>query len=128
MPWFQQTLWFTLEIATGLISQSCKFLFLMSILLLKSLWKWICKMKKLNVYIMNRNIRDQKLSSYMRPLLQVHISSGQVHGKVLMYLKLLKMVYVSILEFNISKCFIKLWSMPILDFWQHAIDIAVTNI
>ena len=128
MPWFQQTLWFTLEIATGLISQSCKFLFLMSILLLKSLWKWICKMKKLNVYIMNRNIRDQTLSSSMRTLLEVHISSGQVHGKVLMYLKLLKMVYVSILEFNISKCVIKFWSTPILDFWQPAIDIVVTNI
>ena len=65
---------------------------------------------------MNRNLRDQKLSSYMRPLLEVHISSKQVHDKVLMYLKLLKIVYVSILEFNISKRVIKFWSMPILDF------------
>ena len=65
---------------------------------------------------MNCNLRDQKLSSYMRPLLVVHISSEHVHDKVLMYLKLLKMVYVSILEFNISKCVIKFWSTPILDF------------
>ena len=77
---------------------------------------------------MTCNLRDQKLSSYMRPLLEVHISSEQVHDKVLMYLKLLKMVYVSILEFNISKHVIKFWSTPILDFWQPAIDIVVTNI
>ena len=59
---------------------------------------------------MNCNLRD-KLFSYMRPLLDISISSKQLYVRVLAYLKLLKLVYPSVLEFDVlSKYVIKFWS------------------
>ena len=59
---------------------------------------------------MNRNLRD-KLFRYMRPLLDVHISSEQAYVKIVTYSKLTKMVHASVLEFDVSKYVIKFWSM-----------------
>ena len=61
---------------------------------------------------MNHNLTDE-LFGNMRPLLDIHISSEQVFAKFLAYLNLLEIVYVSILEFDISKHMIKFWSMNI---------------
>ena len=49
---------------------------------------------------MNCNLRDM-LFSYMGPLLDVHISLEQAYIKILAYLKLLKMMYAILLEFDV---------------------------
>ena len=43
----------------------------------------------------------------------VHISKQQAYTRILVYLKLLKTTYVSILEFDESKHVIKFWSMEV---------------
>ena len=80
---------------------------------LKSFEKRICKIKKLNGQVRNCNIRD-KLFRYMRPLLDIRISSKQAYVRVLAYLKLLKLVYASVLEFDVLfKFMIKFWNRDV---------------
>lgn len=99
-PWFQSTISLMTEIALDLIARSCKFLFLMSRLRLKSLEKSIGKRRKLNWDVMSCSLRD-KLFSYMSPLADENISPEQTYVTILAYLKLLKMVHTSVLEFEV---------------------------
>ena len=59
---------------------------------------------------MNRNLRD-RLFSYLIPLVERHISSEMTYIKILAYLKLLKMVCVSLLEVDVSKIRDEIWKM-----------------
>ena len=54
----------------------------------------------------------------MKPVLDVHIFSEQAYVKILAYLKLLKMVHTSVLEFDVSKYMMKFWSMNMRDSWR----------
>ena len=44
----------------------------------------------------------------MRPLLDVHMNSEQAYIKIMAHVKRLKMVYASVVKFNVSKSVIKL--------------------
>ena len=54
----------------------------------------------------------------MKPVLDVHIFLEQAYVKILAYLKLLKMVHTSVLEFDVSKYMMKFWSMNMRDSWR----------
>ena len=62
----------------------------------------------MNGQVINCNLRD-KLFKYMKPVLDVHIFSEQA------YVKILKVVHTSVLEFDVSKYMIKFWSMNMHD-------------
>ena len=68
----------------------------------------------MNGQVINCNLRD-KLFKYMKPVLDEHIFSEQAYVKILAYLKLLKMVHTSVLEFDVSKYMMKFWSMNMRD-------------
>lgn len=68
----------------------------------------------MNGQVINCNLRD-KLFKYMKPVLDVHIFSEQAYVKILAYLKLIKVVHTSVLEFDVSKYMIKFWSMNMHD-------------
>ena len=71
--WWQSNIWFAIKIASYLIPQPCKFLFLISRLWLKGLEKWICKIKKLNGQVMKCNLRNtwyEYLSNQVLPVIQ----------------------------------------------------------
>lgn len=74
---------------------------------------------------MNCNHRD-RLFSYMRPLLDINTFSKQVYVRVLAYLKQLKLVYVSVLEFDVLfKYVIKFWSRNL---WAYTMSDSQINI